>query len=112
VSDAPRVGALLSDAYGYSGQLDEARGAAYRAQQMLTSHSTPLARISTLIAAGHWPPTPAEGETSLRKAIALAQQTGFRLAEFDARRLLLERSARIWRKDEQQQFPALAWEMR
>jgi hypothetical protein len=48
------VTALLSDAYGYAGRLAEARETANSARAMLTEHTAPLPRATTLASAAHW----------------------------------------------------------
>jgi len=56
------VTALLSDAYGYAGQLAEARHAASAARSMLRDQTAPQSRITALASAARWawPPLVAE----------------------------------------------------
>jgi len=52
------VTALLSDAYGYAGQLAEARYAANAARSMLREHTAPQSRITALASAARWAEPP------------------------------------------------------
>jgi eukaryotic-like serine/threonine-protein kinase len=94
VSEAARIAALLSDAYGGSGQREAAWEALASARAMLSDRSAPLARIKVLISAGRWNGNSAEADRSLGEAIELARRTGFRLAEGEARQVLLRRERR------------------
>jgi tetratricopeptide (TPR) repeat protein len=87
-SELSRVTSLLSDAYGYAGELDLARNTADEAVRMLSPHSATLPRLSVLISAGRWSQMRADKERYLREAIDLAQNRGFRLAESAARQAL------------------------
>jgi uncharacterized membrane protein len=48
------VTALLSDAYGLSRRLAEARETANSARAMLSEHTTPMSRTTALEAAARW----------------------------------------------------------
>lgn len=90
-SESALVTGLLSDSYGYGMQLPEARTMVRRALQMLTPRSTPLARITVLIAAGRWVERGSEGIKYLQDAIDLAHRTGFGVAEQEAAKILREK---------------------
>jgi tetratricopeptide (TPR) repeat protein len=80
-----RVAALLSDSYGYDGELTGARETAKTASSLLSSHSAPLARIMVLTSLVRWQENRSLAAHCLAEALALAKECGFRFAEHDAR---------------------------
>ncbi len=91
VGETARLSALLSDAYGCSGRLEEARAAARAAWSRVSVRSAPLVRITALISSGRWSENEAEAERYLEEAVDSARILGFRPVEDLGRRLLLQR---------------------
>ena len=89
-----RALALLSNAYGYNGNVDAARRIAAEAGLSLPTRPPADEQISVWIAAGRWSPRPEESAELLNRAIELAQRLNLAVLEQEARLASIENQSR------------------
>jgi len=89
-----RALALLSNAYGYDGNVDAAQRIAAEARSSLPPHPPADEQLSVWIAAGRWSPRPDESAELLNRAIELAEQLNLVVLEQEARLASIENRSR------------------